>query len=91
MSHIRVKTKYNTEGSYGSIDEVTIYAHHNLSCDYVDFYDEDGSHILTVPDTINNNILDAINRLYNTTWDYKGITTENVESMSKEDILKIKH
>lgn len=64
MSHIRVKTKYNTEGDYGSIEEKTVYAHHNLSADYVTFYDEDGRVILSVPDTLDNNLLDAINRLY---------------------------
>ena len=63
MSHTRLKIKYNTEGSYGSIEERTLFAHHNHSCDYLTFYDEDGSIILTVPDSIENNILDAMNSL----------------------------
>ena len=42
MSHYRLKTKYNTEGAYGSTEENEVFAHHNLSCDYVTFYDENG-------------------------------------------------
>ena len=87
MSHIRVKTTYNTEGSYGSIEQHTLYAHHNLSCDYVTFYDSDGSFIMTVPDTIDGNILDAINRLYNIGSTSK--LEEGVERMSIEDMQKL--
>ncbi len=43
MSHIRVKTTYEQMGSYGSTDIKTLYCHHNLSCDCVTFYNEDGS------------------------------------------------
>lgn len=90
MSHIRIKTKYLTEGNYGSIDENTLFCHHNNCSDYVSFYYEDGTHILTVPDTIDNNILEAINRLYN----YYNPNSENklneyIEFMAKEDISKI--
>lgn len=60
MSHLRVKTTYNEEGSYGSVEKKTLYAHHNLSCDYTTFYDHDGSVILSFPDTIDNNIFDAM-------------------------------
>ncbi len=42
MSHLRVKTTYETMGSYGSTDVKTLYCHHNLSSDYVTFYDEKG-------------------------------------------------
>jgi hypothetical protein len=64
MSRIRVKTKYNTEGIYGSTEEKILYADHNNSSDYVTYYDEDDEIIMIVPDTIDNNLLDAINRLY---------------------------
>lgn len=64
MSHVRVKTKYNVEGAYGSIEERTLYADHNNSCDIVTFYDQDGNWLLSVEDTMDNNLLDAINRLY---------------------------
>lgn len=63
MSHTRVKIKYNIEGSYGSIEERTLFAHHNHSCDYLTFYDQDGSIIMTIPDSIENNLLDAMNNL----------------------------
>lgn len=64
MSHLTYKTQYQTEGNYGSTEVHTLYVDHNLSNDYVTFYDENGGIILTVEDTIDNNILDAINRLY---------------------------
>ncbi len=64
MSHIRVKTKYNVEGAYGSVEEKVLYADHNNSCDVIGFYDEKGEPILFVEDTMDNNLLDAINRLY---------------------------
>ena len=64
MSHIRVKTYYNEEGTYGSVDKHILYADHNNSCDLVSFYDEDGRLFLVVPDTLDHNLLDAINRLY---------------------------
>jgi len=88
MSHYRLKTKYNTEGAYGSIDEQTVYAHHNLSCDYVTFYDERGDVIMTVPDTIDNNLLDAINRLYAPFKDKGQNFVDGIESMNEEDRKK---
>lgn len=42
MSHTRVKTTYSVEGAYGSTETKTLYCHHNHSCDYTTFYDEDG-------------------------------------------------
>jgi len=64
MSHIRVKTKYQVQGAYGSTEKRTLYAHHNNSCDVVTFFDEDGTYLFSVEDTIDNNLMDAINRLY---------------------------
>lgn len=81
MSHKRIKTTYNEEGAYGSVVEKTVYAHHNLTCDYVTFYDDKGNHILTVPDTMDNNILDAINKLYSYNLD----TTNTIEFMDEND------
>tara|TARA_R110000868_G_scaffold193686_1_gene438872 strand:+ start:203 stop:472 length:270 start_codon:yes stop_codon:yes gene_type:complete len=63
MSHHRVKTTYNESGSYGSIEKRTIYADHNNSCDIVSFYDEQGDYIFSVEDTVENNLVDAINKL----------------------------
>lgn len=42
MSHLRVKTTYESEGGYGSTETHTLYCHHNLSCDFTTFYTEDG-------------------------------------------------
>ena len=88
MSHYRVKTKYNEEGAYGSVDEKVLYAHHNLSCDYVTFFDENGNVIMTVPDTMDNNILDAINRLY-MPFKKDNILDEGIEFMNADDKAKI--
>jgi len=90
MSHLRVKTSYNTEGTYGSTDKKIIYCHHNNSADYVTFYNEEGEILLVVPDTIDNNILDAINRLYvpvNNDGDKQKLK-EGIEHMTTEDMLK---
>lgn len=79
MSHLYLKTEYNTEGAYGSIDKHTLYAHINNSCDIVTFYEENGTILFSVEDTLENNLLDAINRLYSNKKD------SSVESMTKED------
>ena len=63
MSHLRVKTTYNTEGPYGTTEKRTLYAHHNLSCDIVSIYDDDGSFLFAFPDTIDNNLWNAIARI----------------------------
>jgi hypothetical protein len=89
MSHYRVKTKYNVEGSYGSTEKRELFCHHNLSCDYVTFYDEDGTFIMTIPDTMDNNLLDAINRLY-APFEPNHELADGVEHMDKEDKEKCK-
>lgn len=87
MSGFYVKTKYNTEGSYGSTEENSIYAHHNNSSDYVTIYDSDGTILLVIPDTIDNNILDAICRLYNPILNNNYV--ENVELLTQEERKKL--
>lgn len=62
MSHIRVKSKYIEEGSWGSEIEKTIFVHHNLSCDIVTVYDENGNTIFNFSDAVKNNLYDAIVR-----------------------------
>lgn len=42
MSHLRVKTKWEQEGPYGSSIERTLYAHHNGGCDCLTYYNEQG-------------------------------------------------
>lgn len=89
MSHYKLKTKFNTEAEYGLIKEEVVYAHHNLSTDYVSFYDEHGRFIMTIPDTIDNNLLDAINRLYKPFKDnHNDLYLDGVEPMSHEDRIK---
>lgn len=63
MSHYRVKTNYQTEGPYGTEETKTLHAHHNLTADIVTFYDDDGSVLFMFPDTIKNNIFEAMKRL----------------------------
>jgi hypothetical protein len=90
MSHYRLKTTYNEMGAYGSLDKKTIYAHHNLSCDIVSFYDEKGNHILSVEDTMDNNILDAINKLY-APWKESQQLMKGIEYMEPEEFKLIGH
>lgn len=88
MSHYRLKTKYNIEGDYGSTEEKDLFSHHNLSSDYVTFYDENGKFIMSLPDTIDNNLLEAINRLYAPFKNGGSDFVHGVETMNKEDIEK---
>jgi hypothetical protein len=88
MSHLRIKTKYNSEGNYGSVDEYDVYCHHNLSSDYVTFYDDDGSIIFTIPDTIDNNLLEAIIRLYSPYKKDSNKLLDGIEHMNENDIKK---
>ncbi len=64
MSHDRIKTTYQTQGAYGITKTHTLYARHNHCSDLVSFFYEDGELILTVEDTMQNNLFDAIERLY---------------------------
>jgi hypothetical protein len=91
MSCIRVKTKYVDDNSQNIIEK-TLYAVHTLSCDMVDFYDETGKCILSIPDAIDNNLLDAINRLYKPTLSGFGVEQlrENVNYMSLSELNKCK-
>ena len=66
MSHTRVKTKYAVEASYGGTDYVDLYCHHNHSCDYITYYDEDGNIVdMQFHSWVTDNDLwDAMNRLW---------------------------
>lgn len=64
MSSSYYKTKYYCEGNYGHNDERLLYVQHNRSCDVVTFYDDDGEFLLSISDTIDNNMYDAIEKLY---------------------------
>jgi len=63
MSHIRLKTEYTVEGSYGSRDKAVLYADRNCSCDITTFFYEDGTPICSFEDTEHPNLLDAMNEL----------------------------
>lgn len=84
MGVTHVKTTYNVEGAYGSVDKKTLYAAHYRGCDIVNFYDDDGSYIMSVEDTMENNLLDAINRAYGTSQD-----TEDVKVCFEADLKKL--
>ncbi len=88
MSHVRVKTEYQIQGAYGSTEKRTIYAHHNNSCDVVTFFDEDGTYLFSVEDTMDNNFMDAINRLYAPHKNTSGELNENVQFMDADDRSK---
>lgn len=62
MSSIRVKTKYLEEGPYGSLIEHILYVNHNNSGDFVTVHDDSGNLIFSFPDTVKNNLYDAIVR-----------------------------
>jgi len=66
MSHIRVKTDYEVEGPYASTDTVTLYCHHNLSCDCITFYDSNGdvAPMVFCEWSSGNDLWDAMNRLW---------------------------
>lgn len=86
MSHIRYKTKYNVEVEYGKIEERIVYVDYNNSIDIATFYDEDGEKLFVVQDTVDNNLIDAIIRLY----EQNPLTNNSVEYMTKDDLEKCK-
>jgi uncharacterized protein YrzB (UPF0473 family) len=88
MSHVRVKTEYQIQGAYGSTEKRILYAHHNNSCDIVTFFDEDGTYLFSVEDTMDNNLMDAINILYAPHKNTSGELNENVQFMDADDMSK---
>jgi len=93
MSQTYLKTEYQEEAYYGAgcyYEKHKLYARHNNSCDIVTIRDENGNTILSFNDTVDNNILDAINRLL-WAWDDASVSklTEGVEHMDKEEREKI--
>lgn len=85
MSHIRVKTTYKVEGAYGSVEKVTLFAHHNNSCDVITFYGGEGEVLFSIEDTMKDNLLDAINRLSAPYKNNSFDLDEGIEHMNKED------
>ena len=90
MSHVRVKTIYKDEDGMGGEETKTLYAHHNLSCDRVIFYDEDGDFLFSLGDTVDNNMYDAIVRLYSPRTNKGQDLIDHVEYMNAEDKEKCK-
>jgi len=91
MSHYWVKTEYNEEGAYGRVDKKMLYAHINNSCDIVSFYDDKFNYLLSVEDTMENNLLDAINRLFapHERVDNKYVLDKQVEYMTMDERDKL--
>ena len=90
MSRTLVKTKYNVTNGFGSIETHVLHAVHNNSTDIVTFFDENGKVLFTVEDTIENNLIDAIKRLYRPFDESNGgqELLEAVEEMESDDIEK---
>ena len=87
MSRTCYKTTYNETGPYYSTLKKTMYVEHCHSSDTVSFYDEEGRMLLCVEDTVENNMLDAINRLYGPFKKNDGEELkEGVEKIFKKDI-----
>ena len=64
MSHTRVKTTYSIESYFGGTEKRNLYCHHNHSCDFQTFHDEDGSITsMAFKDWDKNNLWDAMERL----------------------------
>lgn len=85
-----VKTTYNAYHPNGLVKEKTLYIEYNVDDEVTSFYAEDGSFIMAVKDTIDNHLLEAINRGYNSTGinrdsDYVRLCSE---SEFKNKILK---
>jgi len=93
MSSYIVKTKFVTQGVYGSEEERTLYAVHNNTCDIISFYDDTGDYLFSVEDTETNNLFDAIERLYmpfnNTKYDIERKLKEGVEYVTKQEFNKL--
>ena len=89
MSRIRVKTDYLVEGNYGTTEKRTLYAEHNNSSDVVNFFDDSGDCIFTVEDTQDNNLCDAIVRLY-TPSEINGVLKNDIQYMDDVDKIKCK-
>ena len=91
MSHFRVKTTYQEQGAYGAMETKTLYCWHSNTSDTVSFYNEKGECIMCVEDTVENNLLDAINRVYSPFKDMNNTLEEGVEWMDAEDRKIIGH
>lgn len=74
MSHIKVKTTYSEQGSYGSTETRTLYCDHNVSTDITTFYEEDGSIALMCFSQWDsgNDLFDAMLRLWSPFKDKDG-------------------
>ena len=84
MSHIKIKTEYQDEGLYNKIEKKWLYADHNLSNDIVSFYDEKGKLLFAINDSISNNMIDALNRLFNPLGHFDTLNT-GLYYMSEEE------
>lgn len=89
MSHIRVKTTFQVEDGRGGFERHTLFVHHNLSCDIVSYFNEDGQFLFSVEDTTSDNLLDAINATY-APQEKDGTLSSGIEYMTKEDCEKCK-
>lgn len=88
MSHSKIKTTYCSEGAYGVTETNTLYCDHNNTSDFVTFYDESGYRLFTVCDTIDNNLMEAIIRLYGSHDPKNNPHNIPIEYMNEDDRKK---
>jgi len=87
MGLTRVKTTYNEEGHYGSTIQMTLYCHHNHSCDCITFYHENGVvvHAAFCEWDSGNDLWDAMQRLwYPFKYEWGGELKDKVEYYGKD-------
>ena len=72
-----------TSGCTCDLFEHTLYADYNNSCDIVTFYDENFNVLLTVQDCVENNLMEAMIKIWN--------NSPEVEVWSLDDIYKQKN
>jgi hypothetical protein len=89
MAHQYFKTKYKEEvpcGTSCTVEERTLYVHHNESWDIVSFLDENGNYLLSFQDTVHPNLFEAMNSLsfpYKKEW--FGELLDGIEMLNEED------
>lgn len=83
MSKFGLKIKYKEEGSYGSIEEHTLFCISNGCNDITTFYDENGSIIFLFNDTIDDNIFDKMIELYKNWRNNPNVTLMNIDEFNK--------
>ena len=86
MSSRYTKIKYKEEGTYGSIEEKWLYCADIGCSDITTFYDEDGTHILSINNTLDNNMFVKMIEIYQ---NWNPDNNPNVERVTSEEYKNI--